>query len=360
MLTHDQVVAIAGAVEEPVWNQPLSNYKAIKNVVIDDDSVALTIVPGYPVKSVAAEIESRVKKALLEAGAKTALITVSGDIISHRVQRTLKTLANVKNIIAVSSGKGGVGKSTVAANLALALAAEGARVGVLDADIYGPSQPTMLGAEGQPTSADGVNMDPIEAQGLQINSIGFMISPDEPMIWRGPLVAQALTQLLNQTAWDNLDYLVIDMPPGTGDIQLTLSQSVPVTGAIVVTTPQDIALLDAKKGLRMFEKVNVPVLGIVENMAMYVCPKCGHMEHIFGEGGARRMSEQYKVPVLGQLPLDAKIREQADSGCPSVAADPDGAVAKIYREIALKAAAAVAQTAKDMSRIIPSVKVVND
>ena len=291
MLTHDQVVAIAGAVEEPVWNQPLSNYKAIKNVVIDGDSVALTVVPGYPVKSVAAEIESRVKKALLEAGAKTALITVSGDIISHRVQRTLKTLANVKNIIAVSSGKGGVGKSTVAANLALALAAEGARVGVLDADIYGPSQPTMLGAEGQPTSADGVNMDPIEAQGLQINSIGFMISPDEPMIWRGPLVAQALTQLLNQTAWDNLDYLVIDMPPGTGDIQLTLSQSVPVTGAIVVTTPQDIALLDAKKGLRMFEKVNVPVLGIVENMAMYVCPKCGHMEHIFGEGGARRMSE---------------------------------------------------------------------
>ena len=266
----------------------------------------------------------------------------------------------MKNIIAVSSGKGGVGKSTVTANIALALAAEGARVGVLDADIYGPSQPTMLGASGRPESTDGVNMDPIESLGLQINSIGFMIDPEEPMIWRGPLVAQALTQLLNQTAWNNLDYLVIDMPPGTGDIQLTLSQSVPVTGAVVVTTPQDIALLDAKKGLRMFEKVNVPVLGIVENMAMYVCPKCGHMEHVFGEGGANRMSEQYKVPVLGQLPLDGRIREQADTGRPTVVADPDGAVAKIYRDIAVKAAAYVALAAKDMSRVMPSVKVVND
>ena len=359
-MTNDQVSAIAGAVLEPVCNLPLSNFKAIKNIVCEGDTVALTVAPGYPCKSVAGEIESRVKKALLDAGAKTVLVTVSGEITAHRVQRTLKTLANVKNIIAVSSGKGGVGKSTVSANLALALAAEGARVGMLDADIYGPSQPTMLGAKGQPTSADGVNMDPIESLGIQINSVGFMIDPDEPMIWRGPLVTQALTQLLNQTAWDNLDYLVIDMPPGTGDIQLTLSQTVPVTGAIVVTTPQDIALLDAKKGLRMFEKVNVPVLGIVENMALYVCPQCGHMEHIFGEDGARRMSEQYKVPVLGQLPLDTKIREQADSGQPTVAADPDGAVAKIYREIALKAAATIAQVAKDMSRIMPSVKVVND
>ncbi len=314
MLTKEQVLEVAGAVEEPVWNLPLSKYKAIRNVIVDGDSVALTVQPGYPIKSVGAQIEQRVRKALLDAGAGTVLLTMSGEIISHRVQRTLKTLSSVKNIIAVSSGKGGVGKSTVAANLALALSAEGARVGMLDADIYGPSQPTMLGASGQPTSSDGVNMDPIESLGLQINSVGFMISPDEPMIWRGPLVAQALTQLLNQTAWDNLDYLVIDMPPGTGDIQLTLSQSVPVTGAIVVTTPQDIALLDAKKGLRMFEKVNVPVLGIVENMAMYVCPECGHMEHVFGEGGARRMSEQYHVPVLGQLPLDAKIREQADGG----------------------------------------------
>lgn len=361
MLTNDQVAAVAGAVLDPVCQIPLSEYKAIKNIVIEGDTVALTVAPGYPVKSVAAQLQESVKQALLKAGAKTALVTVSGDITAHRVQRTLKTLATVKNIIAISSGKGGVGKSTVSANFALALAAEGARVGVLDADIYGPSQPTMLGAQGRPTTTDGVNMDPIECQGgIQVNSVGFMIDPDEPMIWRGPLVAQALTQLLNQTNWNDLDYLIIDMPPGTGDIQLTLSQSVPVTGAVVVTTPQDIALLDAKKGLRMFEKVNVPVLGIVENMALYVCPKCGHMEHVFGEGGARRMSEQYKVPVLGQLPLDSRIREQADSGQPTVVAEPDGEVAKIYRDIALKAAATVARTAKDMSRIMPSVKVVND
>ncbi len=360
MITTEQVAAVAGAVLDPVLGQPLSAFKAIKQIAVDGDTVAVTVTPGYPVKSVADQLQSSVRNALIEAGAKTALVTVTGDIAAHRVQRTLKTLGNVKNIIAVSSGKGGVGKSTVTANIALALAAEGARVGVLDADIYGPSQPTMLGASGRPESTDGVNMDPIESLGLQINSIGFMIDPEEPMIWRGPLVAQALTQLLNQTAWNNLDYLVIDMPPGTGDIQLTLSQSVPVTGAVVVTTPQDIALLDAKKGLRMFEKVNVPVLGIVENMAMYVCPKCGHMEHVFGEGGANRMSEQYKVPVLGQLPLDGRIREQADTGRPTVVADPDGAVAKIYRDIAVKAAAYVALAAKDMSRVMPSVKVVND
>ena len=336
MLTKEQVQEIAGAVLDPVLNLPLSEFKAIKNVVVDGDAVAVTVCPGYPVKSVAEELASRVKTALTQAGAASALVTVSGDIIAHRVQRTLKTMAGVKNIIAISSGKGGVGKSTVSANFALALAAEGARVGMLDADIYGPSQPTMLG------------------------SVGFMIDPEEPMIWRGPLVAQALTQLLNQTAWDNLDYLVIDMPPGTGDVQLTLSQSVPVTGAVVVTTPQDIALLDAKKGLRMFEKVSVPVLGIVENMALFRCPKCGHLEHIFGEGGAKRMSEQYKVPVLGQLPLDSRIREQADSGLPTVAADPDGEIASIYRQIALRAAAYVARTAKDMSQVMPSVKVVND
>ena len=360
MLTKEQVQEIAGAVLDPVLNLPLSEFKAIKNVVVDGDAVAVTVCPGYPVKSVAEELASRVKTALTQAGAASALVTVSGDIIAHRVQRTLKTMAGVKNIIAISSGKGGVGKSTVSANFALALAAEGARVGMLDADIYGPSQPTMLGAKGQPTSRDGVNMDPIESLGLQINSVGFMIDPEEPMIWRGPLVAQALTQLLNQTAWDNLDYLVIDMPPGTGDVQLTLSQSVPVTGAVVVTTPQDIALLDAKKGLRMFEKVSVPVLGIVENMALFRSPKCGHLEHIFGEGGAKRMSEQYKVPVLGQLPLDSRIREQADSGLPTVAADPDGEIASIYRQIALRAAAYVARTAKDMSQVMPSVKVVND
>ena len=266
----------------------------------------------------------------------------------------------MKNIIAVSSGKGGVGKSTVAANIALALAAEGAKVGVLDADIYGPSQPMMLGALGRPMTNDGQNMNPIVSLGLEINSIGFLIDPDEPMIWRGPLVAQALTQLLTQTNWHELDYLVIDMPPGTGDIQLTLSQTVPVTGAIVVTTPQDIALLDAKKGLRMFQKVNVPILGLVENMSLFVCPECGHVEHIFGQGGAKRMSETYHVDVLGQLPLDAKIREEADSGAPTVISSPDSLAGKIYREIALKAAAAIAKTAKDMSLKMPRVRVENN
>jgi ATP-binding protein involved in chromosome partitioning len=360
MITLDQAKEVINGVLDPVIGRPLSDLKAVKNVSVEDGAVSVTINPGYPIKSTAPKIEAAVKDALLAQGSTSVTVNVMGNIVAHRVQRTLKTLANVKNIIAISSGKGGVGKSTVTANFALALAAEGARVGVLDADIYGPSQPTMLGASGQPESFDGVNMEPIESLGLEINSIGFMIDPNEPMIWRGPLVAQALTQLLNQTNWHDLDYLVIDMPPGTGDVQLTLSQSVPVTGAVVVTTPQDIALLDAKKGLRMFEKVNVPVLGIVENMAMYRCPECGHMEHIFGQGGAERMSKQYNVPVLGQLPLDSKIREQADTGLPTVVAEPESDVAAIYREIALKAAATVAMTSKDMSRVLPTVKVVND
>ena len=314
MLTKEQVQEIAGAVLDPVLNLPLSEFKAIKNVVVDGDAVAVTVCPGYPVKSVAEELASRVKTALTQAGAASALVTVSGDIIAHRVQRTLKTMAGVKNIIAISSGKGGVGKSTVSANFALALAAEGARVGMLDADIYGPSQPTMLGAKGQPTSRDGVNMDPIESLGLQINSVGFMIDPEEPMIWRGPLVAQALTQLLNQTAWDNLDYLVIDMPPGTGDVQLTLSQSVPVTGAVVVTTPQDIALLDAKKGLRMFEKVSVPVLGIVENMSYVLCPDCGKHINVFGDSHVDETGKKYHLPVLAKMPLNPEFAKEADAG----------------------------------------------
>ena len=263
-------------------------------------------------------------EAVRAAGAASVEVSVTQNIIAHKVQGTLRVMPGVKNIIAVSSGKGGVGKSTVSANLALALAHEGARVGVLDADIYGPSQPKMLGASGQPVSADGKTMEPMESLGLQINSIGFMIEEDDPMIWRGPMAAGALQQLITQTNWHDLDYLIVDMPPGTGDIQLTLSQQVPLTGAVVVTTPQDIALIDAKKGLRMFQKVNVPILGIIENMSVFICPHCGEVEHIFGEGGAKRMSEQYGVPLLGELPLSAKIREQADSGLPTVAAEPDG------------------------------------
>ena len=335
------------------------DYVAARMAKVDEEQKIVKIELGYPARNMLETVKGNVQAALKTAGIE-ATVEVDQKIVAQAVQRTRKVLPNVKNIIAVSSGKGGVGKSTVSANVALALAAEGAKVGVLDADIYGPSQPTMLGAMGRPVSADGQTMNPITAHGLDISSIGFLVDPDEPMIWRGPLVAQALQQLLMQTNWNQLDYLVIDMPPGTGDIQLTLSQTVPVTGAIVVTTPQDIALLDAKKGLKMFQKVNVPILGIVENMAMYKCPNCGHLEHIFGEGGARRMSEQYKVDVLGQLPLDSKIREEADSGAPTVVGSPESDAARIYRDIAMKAAAAIAKTAKDMSLKMPSIKVENN
>jgi ATP-binding protein involved in chromosome partitioning len=276
------------------------------------------------------------------------------------VQRGLKLMPNVKNIIAVASGKGGVGKSTTAVNLALALAAEGATVGILDADIYGPSQPMMLGVSGRPESKDGKTMEPLENHGLQVSSIGFMIDPDEPMVWRGPMVTQALQQLLEQTNWRELDYLVVDMPPGTGDIQLTLSQKVPVTGAIIVTTPQDIALLDARKGLKMFEKVGIPILGVVENMSTHICSNCGHQEHIFGHGGGAKMCADFGAEYLGALPLTMAIREQTDSGRPTVIAEPDGPVATIYKEIARKVAVKIAEKAKDMTSKFPSIVVKND
>jgi ATP-binding protein involved in chromosome partitioning len=280
-------------------------------------------------------------------------------IVAHSAQRGVKLLPNVRNIIAVASGKGGVGKSTTAVNLALALAAEGATVGMLDADIYGPSQPTMLGITGRPETVDGKTLEPMEGHGIQASSIGFMIEPDTPMVWRGPMVTQALEQLLRDTNWRDLDYLIIDMPPGTGDIHLTLSQKIPVTGAIIVTTPQDIALLDARKGLKMFEKVGIPILGVVENMAIHVCSQCGHAEHIFGEGGGARMSADFGVEYLGGLPLDIRIREQTDSGRPTVVAEPDGAIAAAYRQIARRMAVKVAETAKDMSSKFPSIVVQN-
>jgi len=275
------------------------------------------------------------------------------------VQQGVKLLPNVKNIIAVASGKGGVGKSTTAVNLALALAAEGAKVGILDADIYGPSLPTMLGISGNPESADGKTMQPLIGHGVQANSIGFLVEADSPMVWRGPMVTSALEQLLRQTNWTDLDYLVVDMPPGTGDIQLTLSQRVPVTGVVIVTTPQDIALLDAKKGLKMFEKVGIPILGIVENMSIHICSNCGHAEHIFGAGGGAAMCEQYGVDFLGSLPLDIAIREQADAGRPSVVADPAGKPAELYRAIARKVAIKVAQKSRDMASKFPAIVVQN-
>jgi ATP-binding protein involved in chromosome partitioning len=280
--------------------------------------------------------------------------------VAHAVQHGVKLLPGVKNIIAVASGKGGVGKSTTAVNLALALAAEGARVGILDADIYGPSQPQMLGiGHERPQSLDGKHMEPLQAHGIQAMSIGFLVDPDTPMVWRGPMATQALNQLLKDTNWKDLDYLVIDMPPGTGDIQLTLSQQVPVTGAVIVTTPQDIALLDARKGIKMFEKVGVPVVGVVENMSIHICSKCGHEEHIFGTGGGQKLCADYNIPFLGALPLDLQIRQEADGGTPTVVADPDGRIAAIYREIARKVALRVAEKAKDMTHKFPNIVVQN-
>jgi ATP-binding protein involved in chromosome partitioning len=288
-----------------------------------------------------------------------ATVNISSKIATHAVQRGVKPLEGVKNMIAVASGKGGVGKSTVAANLALALSAEGANVGVLDADIYGPSQPRMLGVKAKPQSKDGRSLEPIRSYELQAMSIGFLIEEETPMIWRGPMVTQALEQLLKDTRWDQVDYLVIDLPPGTGDIQLTLAQKVPVSGAIIVTTPQDIALLDARKGLKMFEKVDVPVLGIIENMSTHICSKCGHEEHIFGEGGGQRMAEQYNVDLLGSIPLDVRIREETDTGRPTVVADPDGRIGLIFRDIARRVAAKLSLRKKDYSAAFPSIVIQN-
>ncbi len=334
--------------------------KALRKVVMEGSHAVVDLEIGYPARSQHQALAAIVRDAVATVpGVASVEVNVTQRIVSHSVQRGVKLIPGVKNIVAIASGKGGVGKSTTAVNLALALAAEGATVGILDADIYGPSQPMMLGIGGRPESKDGKSLEPMEAYGVQAMSIGFLIDPDTPMVWRGPMVTQALEQLLRDTNWRNVDYLVVDMPPGTGDIQLTLSQKVPVTGAVIVTTPQDIALLDAKKGLKMFEKVGVPIIGIVENMSIHVCSKCGHAEHIFGEGGAERMSKEYGVPFLGGLPLDIRIREETDSGRPTVVAEPDGPIADAYKAIARKVAIAVAAKAADFSDRFPTIKVQN-
>ncbi len=358
-LSVERVNQALSTVVDPNTGKDLLSSRSARNVKVDGDRVSLDVELGYPARSQIEPIRGLVTAALKAAGASAVSANVTMKIVAHTVQRGLKVMPNVKNIVAVSSGKGGVGKSTVAVNLALALAAEGARVGMLDADIYGPSQPMMLGIEGKPESEDGKTMEPLENHGIQAMSIGFLVDTDQPMVWRGPMVTQALQQLLNQTNWKDVDYLVVDMPPGTGDIQLTLAQQVPVTGAVIVTTPQDIALIDAKKGLKMFEKVNVPILGLVENMAIHVCSKCGHAEHIFGEGGAQKMAQQYGVDVLGALPLDIRIREQTDAGRPTVVAEPDSEIADTYRAIARKVAVKIAEKSKDMSLKMPTIKVLN-
>ncbi|MGR8952451.1 MAG: iron-sulfur cluster carrier protein ApbC [Gammaproteobacteria bacterium] len=347
---------------DPNHGLDLVAAKSVKSITLDGADVAVKLELGYPAKSYLPELKAAVEqqlKTLPNIGAVN--VEVSVRIIAHAVQQTLKTHSQVKNIIAVASGKGGVGKSTTAVNLALALAAEGANVGILDADIYGPSIPTMLGlsASGYPVSHDNKTMQPKISYGIQTMSIGYLIDAGQPMIWRGPMATNALQQLLRDTAWDHLDYLIVDLPPGTGDIQLTLAQQIPVSGAIIVTTPQDIALIDAQRGLGMFEKVNVPVLGIVENMSVHICSQCGHAEAIFGEGGGALMAETNHVDFLGALPLDIHIRQLVDSGRPTVAAEPDSRAAALYKEIARKMAARLALKAKDFSTRFPNIVIQN-
>ena len=343
---------------DPYLKVDLITAKALRRVEVAGERVAVDVVLGFPAAGYRDRLAAELKARLQKLGAD-AQVNVTWEVLAHSVQQGVKPLPLVKNIVAVASGKGGVGKSTTAVNLALALAAEGGRVGILDADIYGPSQPRMLGIQGHPASKDGKTMEPLLGHGLQAMSIGFLIDEETPMIWRGPMVTQALEQLLKETNWHDLDYLVVDLPPGTGDIQLTLSQRIPVSGAVIVTTPQDIALLDARKGLKMFEKVNVPVLGIVENMSTHICSCCGHEEHIFGAGGGARMAEQYGVELLGSLPLDIRIREDADGGRPSVVADASGRIADIYRDIARKIGASLSLRSKDYSMKFPNIVIQN-
>ena len=357
-VTEQMLMDALKSVVDPNTGRDFVSSKAIRNVSINEGEVSFEVELGYPAKS---QIPG-FRKALIAAakgvaGVANVSVNVNMKIVPHAVQRGVQLLPKVKNIVAVASGKGGVGKSTTAVNLALALAAEGASVGILDADIYGPSLPMMMGVDGRPESTDGQTMDPLENYGVQVMSIGFLVAQDEAMIWRGPMATQALEQLLRQTNWRELDYLIVDMPPGTGDIQLTLCQRVPMTGAVIVTTPQDIALLDAKKGIKMFEKVGVPILGIVENMAVHVCSQCGHIEHIFGADGGKKMAAEYGMGYLGALPLDIKIRVQADSGKPTVVADPDGEVATLYKAVARQVALAIAAKNKDFSSKFPSIKI---
>jgi ATP-binding protein involved in chromosome partitioning len=363
MLNDSALLTALKAVVDPATGTDFVSTRQLKNLHVDAASgdVSFDVELGYPARSRHPVLrDSLVKAARTVEGVRNVSVSLSTKVIPHAVQRGVPLLPGVKNVIAVASGKGGVGKSTTAANLALALAAEGASVGVLDADIYGPSQPMMLGVSGRPQSDDGKTMDPLIGHGIKVMSIGFLIEPDQAMIWRGPMATQALDQLLRQTNWGDVDYLIVDMPPGTGDIALTLSQRVPLTGAVIVTTPQDIALLDARKGLKMFEKVSVPILGVVENMAVHVCTNCGHVEHIFGAEGGKRMAAEHGVDYLGALPLSLAIREQSDAGHPPVVADPQGEIAGLYKAVAQAVAVKVARKAKDFSAKFPTITVSKD
>lgn len=350
------------ALNIPELNMTLADTKSVKGVVIEGNKVSIQLSFGFPVRTLENTIKEQVLNALNNAFPDLDFsVSIKINVAAHVTKAGVQGIPGVKNIIAVASGKGGVGKSTTSVNLALALAAEGASVGLLDADIYGPSVPIMIGAEGsQPESRDQKSVQPIKAHGIQAMSIGFLVEPDQAMVWRGPMASQALQQIIRDTRWADLDYLIVDLPPGTGDIQLTLAQKIPVTASVIVTTPQDLALADARKAVAMFEKVSVPVLGVVENMAMHVCTKCGHEEHIFGTGGGQTLAEKYNVELLGSLPLAMSIREQVDSGNPTVAADIECSEAQSYLKIARKIGSKLALSAKDYSKSFPNISIAND
>jgi len=357
--TESNVKKFLKSIQLPGIGHPLGDIGRVVAADLSDGHASVTVELGFPAEGAIDGWREHIAAAIkAETGATDVDVRLSSTITAHGVQRNLKPLEHVRNVVAVSSGKGGVGKSTVAVNLALALSADGASVGLLDADIYGPSQPHMVGLVGvQPTSEDGQSMAPLEALGLQVMSIGFLIDADQPMVWRGPMVTSALSQLLHQTTWHDLDYLIVDMPPGTGDIQLTLSQQVPVSGAVIVTTPQDIAAIDARKGLAMFRKVSIPVLGVIENMSTHICSSCGHEEAIFGAGGADAMVKDFDIELLGKLPLDARIREQTDAGHPTVVSDPESLAANAFRESARRMSAALAIQGRDYSSKFPKIVV---
>jgi len=360
-ITQAQVEKAIQEYIDPYMDQDLVKAKAIKNIAIDGGKVTVDVELGFPAKGYEQELADQLTLRIKAIdGVKAVTVNVSWEIIAHAVQAGVNPIPGVKNIIAVASGKGGVGKSTTSVNLALALSVEGANVGILDADIYGPSQPRMLGTSAKPeTDEANKSLQPVMSYNLQSMSIGYLIDEETPMIWRGPMVTQALEQLLRETAWKDLDYLVIDLPPGTGDTQLTLAQKVPVSGSIIVTTPQDIALLDARKALKMFEKVEIPVLGVIENMSTHICSQCGHEEHIFGAGGGNAMAEQYDVDFLGALPLDIRIREETDAGKPTVVAEPEHKISQTYRDIARRVAAKLARRKKDYSSKFPNIVIQN-
>jgi len=358
-LNEQHVRELIATVADEYQGKNLLEAGALKGVGIDADRVAVDLRLEYPADGLREDLAERVRQALeADPAIGAATVRVDWKVTARRVQGELKPHEGIRNIVAVASGKGGVGKSTTAVNLALALAADGARVGILDADIYGPSIPRMLGVAGQPAT-DGKRIIPHRAHGLQVMSMGFLVDEETPMIWRGPMVTSALQQLLSETDWDDLDFLVIDLPPGTGDIQLTLVQKVPVAGAVIVTTPQDIALIDARKALQMFRKLGVTVLGVVENMSTHVCSQCGHEEPIFGTGGGAAMAADYGIPLLGQLPLAMEIRAALDAGRPTVVAEPDGAIARAYREFARHAAARLALQPRNLKLDLPQIDIRN-